>query len=89
MDDAQPGARSAVLLASDPSQRDNGGSSPSYPETQRGFRMAADATQLLTRIADGDQLAVDRLLPSVYEELRARALVHEAYLKLIDQRAAR
>ena len=68
--------------------------------------MAAATTQLLTRIADGDQLAVDRLLPSVYEELRARAgallaeerpdhtlsataLVHEAYLKLIDQRAAR
>ena len=68
--------------------------------------MAADATQLLTRIADGDQFPVDRLLASVYEELRARAgallaeerpdhtlsataLVHEAYLKLIDQRAAR
>jgi RNA polymerase sigma factor (TIGR02999 family) len=68
--------------------------------------MAAATTQLLTRIADGDELAVDRLLPSVYEELRATAgallaqersdhtlsataLVHEAYLKLIDQRAAR
>ena len=33
--------------------------------------MAAATTQLLTRIADGDHLAVDRLLPSVYEELRA------------------
>ncbi len=68
--------------------------------------MAAGATQLLTRLTDGDQLAIDGLLPSVYDELRRRAagllaaerpdhtlsataLVHEAYLKLIDQRTAR
>jgi RNA polymerase sigma factor (TIGR02999 family) len=59
-------------------------------------------TQLLTQVGDGDQAAVDALLPLVYQELRrlanhylrrerpdhtlqATALVHEAYLRLIDQ----
>ena len=68
--------------------------------------MHEGATQLLTRVADGDRAAIDDLLPAVYDELRARAgallaaerpdhtlsataLVHEVYLKLIDQRAAR
>ena len=68
--------------------------------------MSANATQLLTRLADGERSALDQLLPTVYDELRARAgallaqerpdhtlsataLVHEAYLKLIDQHAAR
>jgi len=60
-------------------------------------------TQLLVAWNQGDQAALDQLLPAVYEELRrlARnylrqerpghtlqptALVHEAYLRLIDQR---
>mgnify|MGYP003871718117 CR=1 FL=1 len=62
-----------------------------------------DITQLLLRATDGEQRAVDVLLPAVYDELRqiadrclrreradhtlqTTALVHEAYLKLIDQR---
>ncbi len=62
------------------------------------------ATQILQQLADGDSDAAGRLLPLVYEELRARAaahfrhqpadhtlqptaLVHEAYLKMIDQTA--
>ena len=71
---------------------------------------SGDVTELLLGIsAGGDQAvggrAVDRLLPLVYEELRAiaasrmraeraghtlsaTALVHEAYLKLVDQRRA-
>lgn len=59
-------------------------------------------TELLIAWGDGDQAALDALLPVVYEELRhmagahlaherpghslrATALVHEAYLKLVDQ----
>ena len=59
-------------------------------------------TQLLIDLSDGDERAVDELLPVVYDELRriakyymsrersshtlqATALVHETYLKLIDQ----
>ena len=58
-------------------------------------------TQLLLHWGDGDEQALDRLLPLVYEQLRqlaharlageradhtlnTTALVHEAYLKLID-----
>jgi RNA polymerase sigma factor (TIGR02999 family) len=61
-----------------------------------------DVTQLLVAARDGDHRAVDRLVPHVYDELRAvaerlmreerldhtlqaTALVHEAYLKLVDQ----
>ena len=61
-----------------------------------------DMTQILTAATAGDQVAADKLLPLVYDELRAlaarylqeerpshtlqtTALVHEAYLKLIDQ----
>ncbi len=60
-------------------------------------------TQLLLAWNRGDQKALDRLMPVVYEELRrlartymrrerpdhslgATALVHEAYIKLIDQK---
>ncbi len=60
------------------------------------------ATQVLIEMCRGDVQAVDRLLPLVYDELRAvaarmlagerpghtlppTALVHEAYLRLIDQ----
>jgi RNA polymerase sigma-70 factor (ECF subfamily) len=66
---------------------------------------AADITQLLSSMQDGDESAADRLLPLVYDELRriadgylrretpghtlqATALVHEAYLRLVDQRDA-
>ncbi len=61
----------------------------------------SDVTQMLLRWSEGDQEALDRLFPMVYEQLkrlaRARvredrpdhtlnttALVHEAYLKLVD-----
>jgi RNA polymerase sigma factor (TIGR02999 family) len=65
----------------------------------------ADVTALLLAWSDGDQAAADRLIEAVYDELRrvARrhlrgerdhslaptALVHEAYLKLVDQRRVR
>ncbi|MGE3108133.1 MAG: sigma-70 family RNA polymerase sigma factor [Phycisphaerales bacterium] len=62
-----------------------------------------DITQLLMRASDGEERAVDVLLPVVYDELRriaerclrrerpdhtlqTTALVHEAYMKLVDQR---
>jgi RNA polymerase sigma factor (TIGR02999 family) len=61
----------------------------------------AGITQLLTDASNGDQAALDELLPLVYQELRrladhylrrerpdhtlqATALVHEAYLRLVD-----
>src|SRR5436190_11069956 len=60
-----------------------------------------DATQILKEWSEGDKNAPARLMPLIYEELRgaaeylrherpdhalqATALVHEAYLKLIDQ----
>ena len=60
-----------------------------------------DVTQILSKIAAGDQLASRELLPLVYDELRrlaaarvaqenpgqtlqATALVHEAYVRLVD-----
>jgi RNA polymerase sigma factor (TIGR02999 family) len=62
----------------------------------------SEATALLLRVADGDARAADELIPLVYDELRRlansllgpdaqrklqpTALVHDAYLKLIDQR---
>lgn len=65
--------------------------------------MADDVTQLLVRCRQGDEAALERLLPLVYDELRgmaarqlgkergghtlqATALVHEAWLRLVDQR---
>lgn len=62
-----------------------------------------DITQLLREWSEGDQRALDQLLPMVYEELHQQAarfrrrerpnhtlqttaIIHEAYLKLIDQR---
>lgn len=64
-----------------------------------------DVTQLLNSWRDGDAAALERLMPIVYDELRAIArrqlsrenpnltvqatvLVHEAYLRLVDQRRA-
>jgi RNA polymerase sigma-70 factor (ECF subfamily) len=67
--------------------------------------MAAESvTQLLVRWSDGDQTALETLMPLVYDELRRvasnylrrerqnhtlqpTALVNEAYLKLVDQKA--
>ena len=63
---------------------------------------AQEVTQLLTDWSHGDQVALQKLTPLVYEELRRRAhhymegqrpdhtlqttaLVHEAYLRLVDQ----
>lgn len=68
--------------------------------------MSEGVTAMLVRVADGDEGALNELLPSIYAELRAlaqhllegertghtlqaTALVHEAYLKMIDQRQAR
>lgn len=63
---------------------------------------STEVTRLLHQASGGNQQALDRLLPLVYDELRAiahgqrrsepaeftlntTALVHEAYLKLVDQ----
>ena len=63
--------------------------------------MPADVTQMLLRWSGGDQEALDRLLPLVYDQLKklaharlggeraghtlnTTALVHEAYIKLVD-----
>jgi RNA polymerase sigma factor (TIGR02999 family) len=60
-----------------------------------------DVTQIISRIAQGDSSAAEKLLPLVYDELRklaaakiarenpgqtlqATALVHEAYLRLVN-----
>jgi RNA polymerase sigma-70 factor, ECF subfamily len=64
-----------------------------------------DVTDLLTDLGRGDQGALNKLMPLVYDELRrlasrhlrheraghtlqTTALVHEAYLKLVDQKDA-
>lgn len=61
-----------------------------------------EVTQLLRDWSDGDQAALDKLLPLVYDELhrlaraymrrerpghtlQTSALIHEAYLRLVDQ----
>jgi RNA polymerase sigma factor (TIGR02999 family) len=66
--------------------------------------MASNITQLLVNWSDGDQTALDQLMPLVYEELRRLAesylrrqpyhhtlqptvLVHEAYLRMVDQQS--
>lgn len=71
-------------------------------EALRAQESQAEATRLLVAHERGDPAALDRLLPLVYDELRAiahrqrrrwkgddtlntTALVHEAYLKLVDQ----
>ena len=65
-----------------------------------------EVTRLLRQWGHGDQQALEKLVPLIYNELRhlahkclyrerpghtlqTTALVHEAYLKLIDQRDAR
>ena len=64
--------------------------------------ISSEVTQLLLAYNGGDQAALERLFPLVYDELRklagrylrkeredhtlqATALVHEAYLRLVDQ----
>jgi RNA polymerase sigma factor (TIGR02999 family) len=66
----------------------------------------ADVTQLLQQWSNGQEQALDRLLPQIHDELRTlaasylrrerrdhtlqpTALVNEAFLKLVDQRAAK
>lgn len=66
---------------------------------------AQDITQLLIAYGNGDQNALNKLLPAIYDELHQLAsiymrcqprnrtlntteLVHEAYLKLVDQKEA-
>src|ERR671931_1632893 len=66
---------------------------------------STDITGLLTLWSQGDQQALERLMPAVYEECRRIAahqlarehrdhtldptgLVHELYLRLVDQRRA-
>ncbi|MCO6439473.1 MAG: sigma-70 family RNA polymerase sigma factor [Phycisphaerae bacterium] len=66
----------------------------------------AIVTQMLGKLSAGDATAAERLLPLVYDELRAladrflrserpdhtlqaTALVHEAFLRLVDQHEAR
>jgi len=65
--------------------------------------LARDVTELLIASKEGDQSALDELMPLVYHELKklagthlrrerpghtlqSTALVHEAYLRLVDQR---
>jgi len=67
-----------------------------------GLQPVEDFTQLLADACAGDERAYDRVLPVVYDELRAlaqsmmrheradhtlqaTAVVHEAYLRLVDQ----
>jgi RNA polymerase sigma factor (TIGR02999 family) len=65
----------------------------------------SDVTRLLVAWSNGDEAALERLMPLVYAELRglarrrlarerghslpSTALVHEAYLRLVDQRSVR
>jgi RNA polymerase sigma factor (TIGR02999 family) len=65
-----------------------------------------EVSQLLRAWSEGDQDALDKLMPLVYDELRlmakrhmdrqspghtlqTTALIHEAYLRLVDQKEAR
>lgn len=78
------------------------GAFPGASEVRKTMSEQFDITQLLIEWNSGDQAALERLMPVVYEELRkiarrhlrnesntgtlqTTALVHEAYLKLIDQ----
>src|SRR5688572_28694973 len=76
------------------------GKNSSVPQTESA---AESVTELLHRAREGSGEAMDRLMPLVYDELRAIAhgqlrgersehtlsttgLVHEAYLRLVDQK---
>jgi RNA polymerase sigma factor (TIGR02999 family) len=73
---------------------------------ERSYQQHGEISDLLRAWNLGDQGALDRLVPVVYDELRKQAhrhlrnerqnhtlrttaLVHEAYLKIADQRAAK
>src|SRR5262245_58420299 len=79
--------------------------SPVSPRPPMAETSRKDVTDLLIDWSNGDQEALNKLLPLVYDELRrlasrylrrerpghtlqTTALVHEAYLKLVDQRNA-
>lgn len=68
--------------------------------------MPDDVTQLLESWSNGDQVALEKLMPLVYDELhrlakrylsqersdhtlQSTALVHEAYLRMVDQKNVR
>jgi RNA polymerase sigma factor (TIGR02999 family) len=70
-------------------------------ETTLSIDTMSEVTRILTAIEAGDQVASEKLLPLVYDELRrlaavkmaqerpgqtlqATALVHEAYIRLVD-----
>ncbi|HEY2289860.1 MAG TPA: sigma-70 family RNA polymerase sigma factor [Thermoanaerobaculia bacterium] len=74
-------------------------------QSTQGPTAPGEVTRLLAAARQGDGGAMDRLMPLVYDELRAvarrqlrrlrpgqtldtTALVHEAYLRLVDQTAA-
>jgi RNA polymerase sigma factor (TIGR02999 family) len=74
-----------------------------YRESEERRKMPEDVTGLLLAWNKGDEVALEKLIPLVYEELRrlagrnlrnerwdhtiqTTALVHEAYLRLVDQR---
>ena len=63
----KPATGSATLLRMTP------GDPPSTGNGRPGEGASEDATSLLRRVDEGDSLAAERLLPIVYEELRARA----------------
>jgi RNA polymerase sigma factor (TIGR02999 family) len=82
----------------------NGSRRISNPEGVRGPAAVHEVTQLLADWSRGDEAALEKLTPLVYEELRrlahrymegqspdrtlqTTALVHEAYLRLVDQDA--
>ena len=84
------------------SARGYNGSDDRGPGKGCSMAVSAQTTQILIDLSNGEPSAAGRLLPLIYDELRAlagrymeqeradhtlqaTALVHEAYLKLIDQ----
>ena len=82
-----------------------GGSNPRKVPGPKATPPRTDVTDLLVDLGRGDQDALNKLMPLVYDELRklagrhlrherpghtlqTTALVHEAYLKLVDQKNA-
>lgn len=79
--------------------------SDSSPSSRRREETRGEITDLLEACSSGDRIAFDRLIPLVYDDLRAiahgrlqlersdhtlntTAIVHEAYIKLVDQATA-
>src|SRR5437588_12993515 len=78
----------------------------SSSELRAGERSSREVTDLLLAWREGDRIALDRLMPLVYDELhrlargylrreqvghtlQPTALVHEAFLRMIDQQRFR